>query len=168
MSWRREFVINKLSELLDIQKNNLKIINIEKGIFNDSIRYCKENSYPLKWSDINFCKYYSSKSRKIIANLSYTPNSNNFKEKVLNDTFEPYDLVKLTHEEMDPERWAKIKINVLKKYINTDKKEQPDGMFRCNACKSKKTIYYQMQTRSADEPMTTFVTCTNCNKHWKC
>ena len=25
----------------------------------------------------------------------------------------------------------------------------------------------QMQTRSADEPMTTFVTCTVCNNRWK-
>jgi transcription elongation factor S-II len=24
-----------------------------------------------------------------------------------------------------------------------------------------------MQTRSADEPMTTFVTCLVCDKHWK-
>ncbi|KAJ1650754.1 transcription elongation factor TFIIS, partial [Coemansia sp. RSA 25] len=28
--------------------------------------------------------------------------------------------------------------------------------FRCGRCKSRKCTYYQMQTRSADEPMTTF------------
>ena len=28
--------------------------------------------------------------------------------------------------------------------------------------------YYQLQTRSADEPMTTFVTCINCGARWKC
>ena len=43
-----------------------------------------------------------------------------------------------------------------------------DGFFTCARCKSKKTSYYQLQTRSADEPMTTFVTCHNCDKHWKC
>ena len=43
-----------------------------------------------------------------------------------------------------------------------------DGMFKCNKCKSMKTVYYQMQTRSADEPMTTYVTCTNCEARWKC
>lgn len=31
----------------------------------------------------------------------------------------------------------------------------------------RKTTYYQMQTRSADEPMTTFVTCVNCGNRWK-
>jgi DNA-directed RNA polymerase subunit M/transcription elongation factor TFIIS len=43
-----------------------------------------------------------------------------------------------------------------------------DGLFKCGRCKSQKTTYYQLQTRSADEPMTTFVTCVNCGNRWKC
>ncbi len=39
--------------------------------------------------------------------------------------------------------------------------------FKCGKCKARKATYYQMQTRSADEPMTTFVTCLNCNNRWK-
>ena len=46
--------------------------------------------------------------------------------------------------------------------------EDYTGMFVCNKCKSKKTTYYQMQTRSADEPMTTYVTCHGCGLRWKC
>ena len=30
-----------------------------------------------------------------------------------------------------------------------------------------KTTYTQAQIRIADEPMTTFVTCLNCNHNWK-
>jgi len=38
----------------------------------------------------------------------------------------------------------------------------------CSRCKRKtKCDYYQMQTRSADEPMTTFITCLECDKKWK-
>ena len=49
------------------------------------------------------------------------------------------------------------------------KKEQDyEGLFKCRKCKSTKTSYYQMQTRSADEPMTTYVTCNNCGLKWKC
>ncbi|GMH19367.1 hypothetical protein Nepgr_021208 [Nepenthes gracilis] len=39
--------------------------------------------------------------------------------------------------------------------------------FKCGRCKQWKCTYYQLQTRSADEPMTIFVTCVNCNNHWK-
>ena len=39
--------------------------------------------------------------------------------------------------------------------------------FTCGKCKSKNCDYYQLQTRSADEPMTTFVTCMNCNNRYQ-
>jgi DNA-directed RNA polymerase subunit M/transcription elongation factor TFIIS len=32
-----------------------------------------------------------------------------------------------------------------------------EGLFKCRKCKSTKTSYYQMQTRSADEPMVRFL-----------
>lgn len=41
--------------------------------------------------------------------------------------------------------------------------EAETDAFECGKCKQRKCRYYQKQTRSADEPMTTFVTCTNCN-----
>ena len=46
--------------------------------------------------------------------------------------------------------------------------EDYEGLFKCGKCKLTKTTYYQMQTRSADEPMTTYVTCKNCGHKWKC
>jgi DNA-directed RNA polymerase subunit M/transcription elongation factor TFIIS len=46
--------------------------------------------------------------------------------------------------------------------------EDYKGMFKCGKCKSVKTTYYQMQTRSADEPMTSYITCKNCGNRWKC
>lgn len=36
------------------------------------------------------------------------------------------------------------------------------GAHQCRACRGWKTTFYQMQTRSADEPMTVFVTCLQC------
>jgi len=40
-------------------------------------------------------------------------------------------------------------------------------LFKCHKCLQRRTTYFQMQTRSANEPMTTFVTCMSCNAHWK-
>jgi len=41
-----------------------------------------------------------------------------------------------------------------------------ESFFKCK-CGSKKTNYYQMQTRGADEPMTNFINCSECNRQWK-
>ncbi|KAJ0036460.1 hypothetical protein NQD34_005137 [Periophthalmus magnuspinnatus] len=40
-------------------------------------------------------------------------------------------------------------------------------MFVCSKCKGKNCTYNQVQTHSADEPMTTFVVCNNCGNRWK-
>ena len=40
--------------------------------------------------------------------------------------------------------------------------------FKCGKCYKRRCTYYQQQTRGADEPMTTFVTCLECGNRWKC
>ena len=48
----------------------------------------------------------------------------------------------------------------------TDQEAETD-QFRCGRCGKRRCKYYQLQTRSADEPMTTFVTCVACGNRWK-
>ena len=45
-------------------------------------------------------------------------------------------------------------------------KETVSSLFTCGRCKKKECTYYQLQTRSADEPMTTFVSCLICGNKW--
>lgn len=45
--------------------------------------------------------------------------------------------------------------------------QKTEGFFTCKKCKSKKTTFYQQQTRGADEPMTNFVTCLDCGHQMK-
>lgn len=40
-------------------------------------------------------------------------------------------------------------------------------LYRCGKCQQRKCTYFEMQTRSADEPMTCFITCLNCGNRWK-
>jgi transcription elongation factor S-II len=47
------------------------------------------------------------------------------------------------------------------------KDEEYTGMFTCARCKSKRTTFYLLQTRAADEPMTAFITCMSCGNKWK-
>ena len=45
--------------------------------------------------------------------------------------------------------------------------EQMTDEYKCGKCKSRKIKYSQAQTRSADEPMTTFFACLECGNKWK-
>jgi len=44
-----------------------------------------------------------------------------------------------------------------------------EGLLQCPKCKKRQTTYYQKQTRSADEPMTTFASCLTdtCLHRWR-
>jgi len=167
MAYRRKVFLTNASKFLGIEESDVIVINMEKGIFNTTIAYCKENGYELKWYSSEFVKKYSSIARRILANISYTPNSENFKKMIKEGSIESYKIANFTREDFNPEVWKKLKeICIDKRTVKKEKVEE--GMFTCNKCKSKKTTYYQMQTRSADEPMTTYVTCTNCDLRWKC
>lgn len=167
MSYRRDTFIKKCAGFLNLSLDDVKVLNIERGIFNSSVNYCKTNNYPLKWTGKEFVKHYSTHARKILANVSYSMNAKKFKCDILKGKYNPYDIVNMTKEQMNPEFWADLKLRSLEKTI-VKKEKTEDGLFTCFKCKSKKTVYYQMQTRSADEPMTTYVTCTDCNTNWKC
>ena len=164
---KRQYCIDKFSKVFNLLKDNPLVLNLEKGIFNEAVKYCNEKSIELKWSNNNFSNKYSQIARKIIANITYTPNANDVKQKILNYIWPPETIASKTHKELDPEYNKKIKEKIMAKYINTKPTQEYDGFFKCGKCKSKKTTYTQAQTRSADEPMTTFVTCLNCDNRWK-
>jgi transcription elongation factor S-II len=89
---------------------------------------------------------------------------------VVQQTITAKDFAFLTHQEICPEKWKQL---IEDKKVRDKQKYEPNieastDNFTCNKCKSKKCTYYQLQTRSADEPMTTFVTCLECGKRWKC
>ena len=55
----------------------------------------------------------------------------------------------------------------MKKEVSIVNEKDYKGLFRCAKCREYKTTYYEMQTRSADEPMTVFITCHICDITWK-
>jgi transcription elongation factor S-II len=71
--------------------------------------------------------------------------------------------------DLKPIRWAEMIAKIIEKEKALYSKSSTASIFMyCSSCKRKtKCDYYQMQTRSADEPMTTFVTCLECDKRWK-
>lgn len=77
--------------------------------------------------------------------------------------------VEMTLEEMKSESLKKMENDMHKKCLLDIQLAEPQaeiGMFECSKCKQRKCSYFQMQTRSADEPMTTYVRCV-CGHRWK-
>lgn len=110
------------------------------------------------------------KYRSIIFNIK-DPNNPDFRRRILIGEIEPREVLDLTPEQMaSDERQGENEKIKQKMMFNSERAAAPKAStneFTCGRCKKKETTYYQLQTRSADEPMTTFVTCVNCGKHWK-
>ena len=91
-------------------------------------------------------------------------------KSIINKKIKAHEVAFMTHQEMQPDNWSELlelkKIRDENKY--EPKLEASTDDFKCWKCKSKKCTYYQLQTRSADEPMTTFVSCLDCGNRWKC
>jgi DNA-directed RNA polymerase subunit M/transcription elongation factor TFIIS len=152
----------------DLQK---MVLNIERGLFNFSLSLYL-NKVNETWND-KFQSIYVNRAIMIYDNLN--PNGKigniNLLERFLKKEFDEFELCSLPPEKIFPERYNELyKLhceNKVNDNITPQAIDQPDGVFKCGKCKKYKTSYYQMQTRSADEPMTTFVTCLNCDNKWK-
>ena len=113
---------------------------------------------------------YRGKVRSLSLNLK-DKNNPELRQKVLEGHIDPGMLVVMRSEELASkslkEQQESIRQQNLHNAKGAEAQEAETDAFQCGKCKQRKTRYYQMQTRSADEPMTTFVTCVNCNHKWK-
>jgi len=143
---------------------------IEKGIYNYSIQQAKLKSIERSWECVQFKDLYKLYYMKVMGNIKLNKNKDYVLNKLKYGYFAPEKLASMESTHLYPELWEEIIVKNRKKMDFFSKKEMATGtsIFTCGKCKQKNCTYFQMQTRSADEPMTTFVTCLNCDKRWKC
>ena len=144
---------------------------IEKGIYNYSINKCiLRQTIPI-WENSEFVDIYVNKTKNIYLNLNTVSYVKNIYliEKVKKNEINPYDLAFMDSYKLFPEMWSDIIDEKTKtaKMIRDSLEESATDMFSCPRCHKRKTIYCEVQTRSSDEPMTTFITCLECGKKWK-
>ena len=58
-------------------------------------------------------------------------------------------------------------INMLKEKEDAVERTQAESVIHCRKCASANLNFVQVQTRSADEPMTCFLTCNACGHRWR-
>ena len=145
--------------------NDMKMgVNCEKAIFNCSVQYCKNAMIVTNWKSSEFCRIYKHKFMGVRFNLLNKKNPR-LLQRVLDGEIKSFKLPFMDKRELFPEHWIGKEFG--KSIIIISQPEVSESIINCPSCKSNKVHYYQLQTRSADEPMTTFCTCTNCNKRWK-
>ena len=146
-------------------KNQKNANNLECGVYNYALKEADFRKVIKKWDNPYFVQIYLDRMRSVYLNLT-----DNLIENVNNNTLKSQDIAFMTHQELKPEKWENMILEKIKrdknKYETTI--EASTDTFTCRKCRSKKCTFTQVQTRSADEPMTTFVNCISCGNHWKC
>lgn len=159
----RSVLVDKLSTIIGSKNNSAK--NLEKGIYNYTIDEASRKNLVKKWENIHFVEIYLTRFRTIFTNLRTSPY---LLEQIKSKKWKPHEIAFLSHYEMSPERWEKLIADKRERDKNIyDVQQKINSDFKCKRCKSNNCSYYQLQTRSADEPMTTFVTCHSCSNRWK-
>jgi transcription elongation factor S-II len=166
----RVICLNSLEFLADkFSKNDIRAL--ERGIFEASYRYAQKNYVAISWKSPNFIDIYRQTVKSVLSNIH--PESPVKNPRLLNRVFEgEFDLSEIpamSAYEMFPEKWFELKDKLLQREqkILEGNKSRATDQFKCRRCGKRECTYYELQTRSADEPMTIFVTCLNCGKEWR-
>ncbi|KAL8932966.1 MAG: hypothetical protein Q9216_006591 [Gyalolechia sp. 2 TL-2023] len=113
---------------------------------------------------------YKAKVRSLFQNLKNKSNPS-LRVRVLAGDIAPDRFVVMTHEDLKSAEQKKQDVAFQKENTKNAQVAKPERSistsFECGKCKQKKVAYNQAQTRSADEPMTTFCECQNCGNRWK-
>ncbi|XP_066589457.1 transcription elongation factor S-II-like isoform X1 [Prorops nasuta] len=113
---------------------------------------------------------YKNRVRSRVANLRDVKNPN-LRTNFIVGAITPARLAVMTAEEMASDEIKQLREQFKKEAINDAQLATVQGtktdLLKCGKCKKRNCTYNQVQTRSADEPMTTFVLCNECGNRWK-
>jgi len=105
---------------------------------------------------------YTEKIRSICFNIINSPEVKRRLDSGDNLLIDKW-LVESSLQQLWPDRW----IVTAAAHHNAAAEEATSTAFKCGRCKARETTFFQLQTRSADEPMTIFIRCIKCGNRWK-
>lgn len=166
----RKNMVDKVSDYFTGHLLKTDIIELERAIYNHCIQEATKHHILRDWSFPLFQKMYERKMRFYTGNLHpdcYVENKN-LLARYKNKEFRFEDLVTWNNTEIFPERnkeLAEKQFQREQRLLEGNKANATDQFF-CGRCHKRQCTYYELQTRSADEPMTIFIQCVNCGKRW--
>ncbi|XP_037130211.1 transcription elongation factor A protein 3 isoform X8 [Syngnathus acus] len=113
---------------------------------------------------------YKNRVRSRISNLK-DPKNPGLRRNVLAGSIDLSRIAIMSAEEMASDELKQLRNVLTQEAIREHQMAKTGGtttdLLQCGKCKKKNCTYNQVQTRSADEPMTTFVLCNECGNRWK-
>lgn len=113
---------------------------------------------------------YKAKLRSLFQNLKNKSNPE-LRVRVLTDEVTAAHFVVMSYEELKSAKQraedAKLQKENMDKAMVAQVEKSVSSSLQCGRCHQRKVSYSQAQTRSADEPMTTFCECQVCGHRWK-
>lgn len=146
--------------------------NLEAAVYNSVVRQSEHDKTPRSWDSRRFTQRYIHKAMSIRFNLQHPKNPDLLRRVQAREVSFDW-LCAASPEDLFPALWEPVYEEVARKQLRKESAgaqnvdTMPDSPFECRKCKKRKVTYYQMQTRSADEPMTTFFQCHSCLNRWK-
>jgi transcription elongation factor S-II len=171
MTSYRSRIVEILDTRLGDALSEAQRLDLERGIYNAALADAKRLGIRRHWENPDFVETYKTVARRSIGNLD--PKAYIANERLLarlkEGEFAPHDIPFMSAAEMYPETWQALAMEQLKRETAAleGSKEEGCDLFKCNRCGKSRTRYFEMQTRSADEPMTVFIKCLNCGKDWR-
>lgn len=164
----REEVVRRFEKALGSRS---KAVNMEKGVFNWTVGFCRDICTPRAWDNPVFKKKYRFKVRDVLFNITNTHNQE-FVQNVCSGHVKSSKVAFMSSYDIHPSLvkpiFDKLEQRNLRFLMDQKELHETKGMFTCEQCHSKSTTFFSLQTRGADEPMTNFVRCISCNARWTC
>jgi DNA-directed RNA polymerase subunit M/transcription elongation factor TFIIS len=152
----------------DFKENESAAKNAELAVYNWVCR--RTETTRRSWENSTFRMMYKHRFLEIKSAFKRNPTLVN---NLLDKTIKFKDFMMFTPDLLVPDGpYAAAKERHARKDFELEQNrmrfnDNYDGILQCKKCRSKKTSYYQMQTRSADEPLTTFANCNECGNRWR-
>lgn len=167
----REHVLHTINKLIPSLENKKDQENLEMSILISAMRDANSKSVLKHFDNELFMVCYTSAFRRFMSNLSresYVKNTH-LLDKIENKDLTIENLSEMTIEEFAPALYANLRErqSLREQQQLEGNKSMATDMFKCGRCHKRETTFYELQTRSADEPMTKFITCLNCGNHWR-
>jgi transcription elongation factor S-II len=157
--------------LIDLGFAEKAVDELESGIYAATITEADRKNVIKHWDNALFTGLYQMTVRTVCTHLHPASPVKNERllERIRTKEIKLENLPQLTAQELFPENWKELadRQAIREQKLLEGNKAMATDRYKCGRCGKRECTYYEMQTRSADEPMTIFISCLNCGKRWR-